>query len=125
MKVTNLKLYLERCQGTVVNTDLRLDDFRVCQLFAPYLIATTCVIEDMRVFIGDIEITPAYVRAYVYQLKEWPKWGHPPIGYYQLPGAPELPTFVQKDLPSGLYAQLLALSNGPFHPFPNETPTDE
>lgn len=85
---------------------LQLGDYEVCRLLDDYVCSAIKGVqawrygEDTYVEVSRVEITPEYVRAYPDDVDPW------------------LASFVQKDLPEGLYEACLLASEGPPKPFP-------
>lgn len=113
MTPTNLATYCENSGTTLDAPGIRLDDFEVCKLVHPFLMAAFNPIEAFDLLVGKIEIRPDYIRAYTR------------IEASDKERSDEWPSFCQKDLPPGLYEALLDLSRGPYHPFPKPALTPE
>ncbi len=85
---------------------LNLAHYHVCEQLTSYVLGVVRPIEASDYVVGKITIRPEYIRA------EWPAEAA------DRDDAEILPDFVEKALPEGLYARLVAISEGPFMAFP-------
>lgn len=100
---TNLALYAKYSGWEVDAPGIRLDDYEVCKLLGPLLFSTVWPIERSDLSVKRIEVCRDYIRSYPNSVEgstlSWP-------------------TFIQKNMPKGLFDALVDISVGPTHPFP-------
>jgi len=88
---------------------IRWNDYQVCQLLGPYVLAAVNWIERCDLPVRKVVITPFHVLAY------FPDYDPEAM----------FPEYIEIKLPKGLYERAQDLSAGPLSPFPVEGPSEE